>query len=119
MGTASPAALVLQSPFSSARDMAARMFVPPIPWLWRQISRVHYDTRAAVASMDVPVHVAHGTRDLNIPARMGRLVFHASRRPGTLLLVDGAGHNDVADVGGERYWRWLLEAVNVTTGDDR
>jgi fermentation-respiration switch protein FrsA (DUF1100 family) len=119
MSAAVPAALVLQSPFSSARDMAARMFVPPIPWLWRQISRVHYDTRAAVARMDVPVYVAHGTRDLNIPARMGRQVFHAARRPGTLLLVDGAGHNDVADAGRERYWRWLVDAVNVVTDDGR
>ena len=119
MGSHAPAALVLQSPFSSARDMAARMFVPPIPWLWRQISRVHYDTRAAVARMDVPVFVAHGTRDLNIPARMGRQVFHASRRPGALLLVDGAGHNDVADVGGERYWKWLGDAVKAPTDGGR
>ena len=115
MNADSPEALVLQSPFSSARDMAARMFVPPIPWLWRQISRVHYDTRATVAQLDAPVHVAHGTRDLQIPARMGRLVFHAARRPGTLLLVEGAGHNDVADVGGERYWTWLGGAVRAAT----
>lgn len=106
-----PAALVLQSPFTSALDMAARMMVPPIPSLWRQISRVHYDTRAVVGRLDVPVHVAHGARDLNIPVRMGRQVFDAARRPGALLIVDGAGHNDLTEVGGERYWRWLLQAV--------
>jgi uncharacterized protein len=106
-----PRSLVLQSPFTSARDMAARMLVPPIPWLWTRISRVHYDTRSRVAALDAPVFVSHGSRDLNIPARMGREVHAAARRPAELLLVDGAGHNDVADVGGERYWRWLTAAV--------
>jgi len=113
----SPAALVLQSPFTSAREMAARMLVPPIPWLWRRISRVHYDTRSIVAQLDVPVWVAHGTRDVVIPARMGRQVFDAARRPGELLLVEGAGHNDVADVGGARYWRWITEAVSAPVGE--
>jgi fermentation-respiration switch protein FrsA (DUF1100 family) len=112
-----PSALVLQSPFTSARDMAARMLVPPIPWVWRRISRVHYDTRALVAGMDAPVWVAHGTADVVIPARMGRQVFHAARRPGELLLVDGAGHNDLADVGGERYWRWLTRATTREVPD--
>jgi uncharacterized protein len=106
-----PTALVLQSPFTSAREMAARMLVPPIPWLWRHISRVHYDTRAIVRQLDAPVWVVHGTRDVVIPVRMGRQVFQAARRPGELLIVEGAGHNDVADVGGERYWRWLSAAV--------
>lgn len=103
--------LVLVSPFTSARDMAARMLVVPIPWIWQRISRVHYDTRALVAQLDSPVFVAHGNRDLNIPVRMGRDVFAAARRPAELLIVEGAGHNDVPDVGGERYWRWLVGAV--------
>lgn len=105
-------ALVLESPFTSAMEMAARMMVPPIPWLWSRISRVHYDTRKLVARLDVPVHVAHGTRDLNIPSRMGVQVFRAARIPGELLLVPTAGHNDVADVGRERYWQWLSGAIS-------
>ncbi len=111
MQPGAPSALVLQSPFTSARDMAARLLVPTIPWVWRLISRVPYDTRTLVAGLDTPVHVAHGVRDITIPVRMGRDVFGAARRRGELLIVDGAGHNDVADVAGERYWRWLAGAV--------
>ena len=111
---APPRALILQSPFTSAREMAARMLVPPIEWLWSRISRVHYDTRALVARLDAPVHVAHGARDLNIPARMGIQVFRAARHPGELLVVDGAGHNAVADAGAERYWGWLTRAAGVS-----
>ena len=106
-----PSALVLQSPFTSARAMAARMLVPPIPALWGAISRVHYDTEKLVASLEVPVFVAHGTRDVVIPVRMGRAVFEAARRKGELLVVPGAGHNDVAEAGAE-YWRWLGAAVS-------
>lgn len=107
-----PDALILQSPFTSARDMATRMLVPTVDFVWNRISRLPYDTRAAVASIPAVVHVAHGTRDLNIPARMGRAVYASARNPGDLLIVDGAGHNDVPEAGGERYWRWIGDAVS-------
>ncbi len=107
-----PRSLVLQSPFTSAQDMAARMLVPPVPSLWRRISRVHYDTRAIVARLGAPVWVSHGSRDVVVPARMGRAVFDAARQRGELLIVEGAGHNDVPDVGGQRYWAWLTRAVS-------
>jgi pimeloyl-ACP methyl ester carboxylesterase len=106
-----PAALVLQSPFTSARDMAKRMLVPVISALWGRITRVHYDTKQVVQTLDVPVWVAHGSIDLTIPSRMGRDVSEASHKKGRLLIVSGAGHNDVAEVGGERYWQWISEAV--------
>lgn len=111
-----PAALVLQSPFTSARDMAARMLVPVISIVWNRITRVHYDTRHLVHLLDVPVSVAHGSLDITIPSRMGRDVSEASRRKGAFLLVPGAGHNDVPEVGGERYWLWLAEAVTGAAG---
>ena len=111
MGASPPRALVLQSPFTSAQAMATRMMVPPIPGLWPRISRVPYDTRGLVARLDIPVFVSHGTRDITIPARMGREVFEAAKHRGELLIVDRAGHNDVADEGGDRYWKWLIGAV--------
>ena len=106
-----PASLVLQSPFTSARDMAARLLVPVVSVVWNKIARVHYDTRQIVQHLDVPVWIAHGTADLTVPSRMGRDLSNAARRKGRLLLLQGAGHNDVPEVGGERYWEWLVEAV--------
>ena len=32
---------------------------------------------------------------------------------GELLLLDQAGHNDVAEVGEERYWSWLKAALRT------
>jgi fermentation-respiration switch protein FrsA (DUF1100 family) len=104
-------ALVLEAPFTSARDMARRIAFAPAVLAWPLISRVHFDTSARVAGLETPVSVAHGQRDVIIPAGMGRRVHGAARVPGALLEVPGAGHNDVARVGGEAYWRWLAGAL--------
>jgi len=106
-----PAALLLESPFTSARDMAARMRLIGLGWFWGAVSRVHYETITKVRALDVPVSVAHGDRDVIIPLAMGRAVYDAARRKGDWLLVRGAGHNDVAAIGGDAYWRWIEGAV--------
>jgi fermentation-respiration switch protein FrsA (DUF1100 family) len=104
-------ALILESPFSSARDMVARWPVVGFRIGWSLVSRVHYDTVARVRDLNVPVFVAHGERDAVVPAWMGRQVFSAAKVPGQLLLVPGAAHSDVPEVGGEEYWRWLAAGL--------
>ena len=112
----SPAALLLQSPFTSARAMARFIITPPVVAVaWRVIARVHYDTEARVRAFDVPVHVAHGDRDLVVPVRMGRLVHAAAHVPGGLLIAHGRGHNDVPSVG-DAYWTWMAGALNGSGG---
>jgi pimeloyl-ACP methyl ester carboxylesterase len=46
-----------------------------------------------------------------IPVRMGQAVHAAARHRGELLVVPGAGHNDVAEAGGAAYARWLDAAL--------
>ena len=106
-----PRALVLQSPFSTARAMAARMFLPGLTAFWQLISRVHFDTISRVRALRAPVWVAHGDRDIIIPVRMGREVYEAAAVRGELLIVHGAGHNDVPELGGASYWSWLRRAI--------
>ena len=117
--TAPPRALVLQSPFTSARDMALRFPVPGLRWFWEMLSRIHFDTAHRVHALRVPVWVAHGDRDIVVPVRMGRQVFDAAQRKGELLIVPGAGHNDVAESGSDAYWRWLEGALDATLTDAR
>lgn len=105
-----PAVLILEAPFTSARDMARGMLAP-VAAVWSAIARVHFDTRAKVAELDVPTWVVHGERDGVVPVRMGRAVHAAARVPGELLTVPGAGHNDVSDVAGDAYWAWLRRAL--------
>jgi fermentation-respiration switch protein FrsA (DUF1100 family) len=108
---APPEVLVLESPFTSARTMAARYGTPIVSWLWPLIGRIPYDTEARVRTLDVPVWVAHGDRDLVVPTRMGRAVFAAAKDKGELLIVAGGSHNGIAEVGGDAYWSWITRAL--------
>ena len=108
-----PKALVIQSPFSSAQAMAKLIMFRPTDLAWKAISRIHFDTRKAVSRLDVLVSVAHGKRDRVVPFRMGVEVYEAAKRKGQLLSVENAGHNDVAEVGGEGYWSWLISALRT------
>jgi fermentation-respiration switch protein FrsA (DUF1100 family) len=91
--------------------MARLIITPPIALLWRAISRIHFDTTAAVSLLDVPVSVSHGKRDRIVPFRMGLEVYNAAKSKGELLVVEKAGHSDVAEVAGEEYWKWLTTAL--------
>ena len=106
-----PTALLLQSPFSSARAMARLIVWPPISIIWRAISRVHFDTIRVVSELDVPVSVAHGRRDRVVPFRMGIEVYKSAKKKGQLLTVERAAHSDIADIAGDEYWRWVVEAL--------
>jgi hypothetical protein len=106
-----PAALLLESPFTSARAMARMRESPLLNRVWERVARVRFATVARVASLGTPVAVAHGLTDLVIPARMGIAVHRAARHRGPLLLLPTAGHNDVVERGGTRYWGWLAEAL--------
>ena len=87
------------------------MFVPGIGLFWRFVSRVHYNTIERVRASIAPVWVVHGDNDFVIPVRMGREVFAAAAHKGELLIVHGAGHNDVAEIGGPNYWHWFARAL--------
>lgn len=106
-----PRALLLQAPFTSAREMARHVVTPVFAAAFGLISRIHFDPRKAVASIDAPVWVVHGTADGVISVEMGRAVFAAARNKGELLIIEGGDHNDFAGPAGEAYWRWLQRAL--------
>lgn len=110
-----PRALLLQSPFTSARAMARVIVVPPISIVWSAISRIHFDTARVVSTLDLPVSVTHGKRDRIVPFRMGIEVYNLARMKGSLLVVDEAGHSDIPQVAGEKYWTWISTALLTPT----
>jgi fermentation-respiration switch protein FrsA (DUF1100 family) len=110
-----PRVLILQSPFTSASAMAERILTTPLAKFWKVVSRIHFDTARVVASLDVPVGVAHGKRDMIVPFWMGVEVHGAAKIKGPLLAVSDAGHNDLPEVAGERYWSWIAATLNAHT----
>lgn len=107
-----PAALLLQSPFTSARDMAALIagrWTTSITW--RFVSRVHYDTIEALHSIEAPVSVVHGGKDRVIPSRMGKTVYEAAKVKGRWLFIPEGTHGDLPIRGGDEYWEWLVAGL--------
>ncbi|HYC70559.1 MAG TPA: alpha/beta hydrolase [Opitutaceae bacterium] len=51
-----------------------------------------------------PVLILHGTVDRTVPFWHGKKLFELAPEPKRHLWVEGAGHGDLEDVAGERYW---------------
>jgi hypothetical protein len=94
------AGLILESTFVSA-------FRVPITRPLFPFDR--FATAARLRDVRYPVLVIHGTRDEVVPYWHGQALFEKANPPRTHFWVEGAGHNDLQMVAGERYWRALRE----------
>jgi len=97
--------LILQSTFTSIRDMAGASL--PIPLLHLCLGTT-MDSRSRIASIDMPLMVIHGGRDEIVPVRLGRQLFEAGENPKTWLEIEGAGHDEVIESEPDRYRDTLL-----------
>jgi uncharacterized protein len=96
------AAVVLEAPFPSAKDVAQTV-VPMIgPMLIRG-----FDSRAKIGRIYAPVLFIQGDRDEVIPPRLGQDLFAAAHEPKSFWLVPGAGHNDIRETAGANYRQHL------------
>lgn len=94
-----PAALILESSFSSVPSMAQRLY-PFLPVKW--LSNFSYDTRQYVSRIECPLLVAHSKHDEIISYAEGRLVFDAAPADKQFLDMRG-GHNDGFIATGKAY----------------
>ena len=101
------AGLIVESPFTSAADMA-RLHYRIFP---RALLHLQLDNAAMIRQVRCPVLVFHGTADRLVPQAMGRAVAGAAVGPAELVLIQGAGHNDTYDVGGTAYRDKVWEFV--------
>lgn len=98
-----PAALIVESTFTSVPDLAADYYW----WLpARRLARFEYCTRDYLAAARCPVLVAHSRDDEIIPFRHGQALFAAAPEPKQLLQLRGS-HEDNFLVSGEHYMRGL------------
>lgn len=91
-------ALALDSPLSTAREMAKRhyRFFP------RFLARLSLDNLGRAERLTIPLIVFHGTNDWIAPIDMGRRVAEAGRAV-DFVEIDSAGHNDTYSIGGDGY----------------
>lgn len=104
-----PAGLVLQSTFTSIRDMA-RLHYPFIP---RAAVPDAYPSLRLVQRLRAPLLVLHGDRDEIVPLMDGQALFDVAPQPKALHVLRGVAHNDVLALAG-REWadviaRWAAQ----------
>ncbi len=90
--------LILLAPFVSAYRVMTG--VPVLPG-------DKFQNLSKMPRVRCPVLVMHGTADSMIPVWHGHKVFEAIQSSKRSLWVEGAGHGDVAEVAGERYWETI------------
>lgn len=103
--------LVLESTFTSLASVAKSLF--PFAPSYVPEARV-YDSVSKMAEIDCPVLVIHGDVDALIPFDEGQRLFEAAREPKEMLVVRGAGHNDVSIVAGDAYGRRIRDWLDKT-----
>jgi fermentation-respiration switch protein FrsA (DUF1100 family) len=103
-----PAALVVESTFTRASDMARATY----PWLpVRLILRLRLDSEARVGGIACPKLFVHSRQDEVVPFELGRRLFAAAATPKEFLEVSG-GHNDGFLVSGARYREGIVHFIN-------
>jgi fermentation-respiration switch protein FrsA (DUF1100 family) len=83
------AALVLDSPYSSAVELAAAHYaIFPVNWLMFD----RYRSDLAIGDVRIPILVLHGDEDTVIPISLARRLFELANEPKTFMLVSGGKH---------------------------
>jgi fermentation-respiration switch protein FrsA (DUF1100 family) len=94
-----PAALVLESTFTSMPAMGSRIF----PWLpIGLVARIIYPTIDRIGAVSSPLLVMHSRGDDRIPFEFGRALFAAAPEPKEFVEIQG-GHNDAIIASGSLY----------------
>jgi fermentation-respiration switch protein FrsA (DUF1100 family) len=68
----------------------------------------------AVRNVKVPIFFMHGTADNLIRHAYTERVFAKANEPKELWLIPGAKHNNMAEIGGEEYFRRIVEFFERT-----
>ena len=106
-----PCALVTESTFTSAPDMAAKMF-PYLPA--RTLCRFRYDTLGRIGNVKCPVIIAHSPQDKIVPPAHGQRLFDAATEPKYFVEFPG-GHNAGGVDFDKAYQRLFLRVVSGET----
>jgi len=92
------AAVVLEAPFTSGKDVARTVLPvigPALTW--------SFDSKSKIGRVHAPLLVIHGDGDEIIPTGLGQELFAAAAEPKTLWIVPGAHHNDIVETAGASY----------------
>ena len=107
-----PGALILESTFTSAGDLASKMY-PYLPV--KLFLRFDYNTADYLGRVDCPVLIVHSRQDELIPFSQGRQLFEIANEPKKFLEITGT-HNEGYITSGELYEEGLNAFISEHVG---
>ncbi len=108
-----PAALVMESPFTSVPAMGRHHYSFLYPLLGWAVD-AKYDNLAKIERLTAPLLVIHGAEDRIVPSDMVGELFERAHEPKKRVELAGVGHNDTLLA--ENYlnvWRDFLKEMNL------
>jgi len=102
-----PGGLILESAFTSARDVASDVY----PFIPSGLVRSEFSTIEYLRNITVPVLIMHSPDDTIIPFHHGQKLYEAASDPKYFIELRG-GHNDNFMASGELYFEGLNKFLN-------
>lgn len=105
--------LIVEGSFTSMLEMSNRTknygFLPI-----NRILTQRFESLEKVTELTMPVLYVHGTDDDTVPVDMSELLYDKTPSPKELLLVPGAGHNNVVETGAAAYAQAIENLLSVS-----
>lgn len=100
--------LVLEAPMSSAIDIAREHYPLLVAAFFLKDS---YRSEDYIDRIDMPLLVIHGEKDAIIPLGLGRGLVERAVEPKKLVVIEGAGHNNLSEYSTGRIARDFIESL--------
>ncbi|MHC5034518.1 MAG: alpha/beta hydrolase, partial [Planctomycetota bacterium] len=112
------AGLIMEGTFASVPELARRKFSLVPVW---SLLRNRFDSLRLIRGAKLPILMVHGSEDRLAPIAQAKGVFDAATAPREFYVVEGAGHNDTEEIGGDEYFdtlsRFCYRCVNPPAAD--
>jgi uncharacterized protein len=95
-------ALILESPFTSAEDVAKKIYwFLPVSLMLKD----KFDNKTKLQKLDLPILIIHGKKDKIVPVKLGIELANSYKGRKQLIITENEGH---MDFGG----KFLIEKIN-------
>jgi hypothetical protein len=104
------AGLILITPLTSAKAQAKAQGLGFLSFL----AGSAFDNLSKISNIKCPLLVIHGTDDQILSFSMGKAIFNQAPVEKQLVIIEGAGHNNLSQVDSEKYWGSIAEFIRKT-----
>ena len=100
-GRADYGGLILESAFTSFKDVAAEASM--LARMLVSLNDERFDSIDKIEKVNAPILMLHGALDDTIPSVLGMRLFDAAQVPKRWVVIEGGHHSDLQDVGARAY----------------